>query len=504
MLIDKTLPEKPVAKWFAEIPSNIKYESHDTSINDFNRQLLLISEFSYQGPCMTKYDLNKDGLDDVLIGAAPGQATSIFMQQKNGGFVKKTIPAFEQDKAYTDADIAVFDANGDSHPDIYIASGGYHNLTESDVLLRDRLYLNDGNNNFIKSNGLPEMNSSKSCVRIQDINADGSPDIFVGGRVVPGRYPVTPQSFILINDGKGNFSDQTTKICPELFKPGMVTDAAWVDLDLDKKNELVIVGEWMPVTVFRLENGKLVNSTNQYFDKPYSGWWNTITVGDFNADNRPDLVIGNMGLNTQFKASEKEPLEMYYSDFDKNGSVDPIFSFYIQHKRYPYITRDELVSQLPVMRKRFSNFKSYADITMEELFLNNELKEAGHLVADHMSTTCFISSASGKFTIQELPKEVQYSPVYTIDQMDFNNDGKTDLLLCGNNSHTKIRLGKFDANYGLLLAGDGKGNFNYIKQNESGFNISGDVRSCIQINDKIYFGINSKNLIAYTFSKQKK
>ena len=155
----------------------------------------------------------------------------------------------------------------------------------------------------------------------------------------------------------------------------MITDAAWVDLDLDKKNELVVVGEWMPVTVFRQENGKLVNSTNQFFDKRYSGWWNTITIGDFNADNRPDLVIGNMGLNTQFKASEKEPLEMYYKDFDNNGSVDPIFSFYIQQKRYPYITRDELVGQLPVMRKRFSNFKSYADITMEDLFQNNELKE---------------------------------------------------------------------------------------------------------------------------------
>ena len=256
--------------------------------------------------------------------------------------------------------------------------------------------------------------------------------------------------------------------------------------------------------LFRQENGKLVNSTNQYFDKQYSGWWNTITVGDFNTDGRPDLIIGNMGLNTQFKASEKEPLEMYYSDFDKNGSVDPIFSFYIQDKRYPYITRDELVSQLPVMRKRFSNFKSYADITMETLFQNNELKEASHLVADHMSTTCFVSNQSGKFTIQDLPREVQYSPVYTIDQLDFNNDGKTDLLLCGNNSHTKIRLGKFDANYGVLLEGDGKGNFNYIKQSESGFNIWGDVRSCIQVNDKIYFGVNSRNLIAYTFSNPKK
>ena len=183
-------------------------------------RLLLISEFSYNGPCMTKYDLNKDGLEDVLIGGAAGQATSVFMQQKNGSFAEKKIPAFEKDKAYVDADIAVFDANADGHPDIYIASGGYHDFTESDPLLSDRLYLNDGKNNFIKSNGLPEIKGSKSCVRIEDINADGSPDIFVGGRVVPGRYPETPRRYILINDGKGNFSDQTEKICPELSKAG--------------------------------------------------------------------------------------------------------------------------------------------------------------------------------------------------------------------------------------------------------------------------------------------
>jgi enediyne biosynthesis protein E4 len=501
---DKVVPARPGIKWFTEIQPMIKYEQNtDTSINDFNRQPLLISQFSYHGPCMIKYDLNKDGLEDVVIGGAAGQATSVFVQQKNGSFILKRIPAFEQDKAFDDADIAVFDANGDSQPDIYIASGGYHNLTETDTLLRDRLYINDGKGSFIKSNNLPEMNSSKSCVRIEDINSDGAPDIFVGGRVVPGRYPELPKSYILINDGKGIFSDQTEKICPELSKPGMITDAVWVDLDGDKKNELVIAGEWMPITVFSQQNGKLINSTNRFFDKTYSGWWNTIAVGDFNSDNRPDLVIGNMGLNTQFKASEKEPLEMYYTDFDKNGSVDPIFCFYIQGKKYPYITRDELVSQLPVMRKRFSDFKSYADITMEDLFLNNELKGAGHLTAYHMKTTCFLSSQTGKFTIAELPKEVQYSPVYTINQVDFNADGKTDLLFCGNNSHTKIRLGKFDANYGVLLAGDGKGNFNYIKQSESGFNIWGDVRSCIQINDKFYFGINGTNLAAYSLPHKK-
>ena len=502
---DKMLPEKEIAKWFTETESALKYQQpQDTSINDFNRQLLLISQFSYQGPCMVKFDLNKDGLEDAIIGGGAGQAAHIFLQQKNGSFQMQITPVFEQDKKYQDAAIAIIDANGDGHPDIYIASGGYQNLSETDSLLQDRLYLNDGKNGFTRANNLPDIRGSKSCVKSQDINGDGFPDIFIGARVVPGRYPETPTSYILMNDGKGNFSDQTKKICPEIAKLGMITDAMWVDLDLDKKNELVIVGEWMPVIVFRQEKGTLVNCTSQFFDKSYSGWWNTISVGDFNGDQRPDLIIGNMGLNTQFSASEKEPLEMYYKDFDNNGSVDPIFSFYIQHQQYPYLSRDELVAQLPLLRKRFSTFNSYADIKMNELFEHNELKDASHLVADHMSTTSFMSSPAGKYKMASLPVEVQYAPVYSILPTDFNGDGNTDLLLYGNNSHTKIRLGKFDANYGTLLEGDGKGNFNYIKQTASGFNIWGDVRSSMQIKDKIYLGINSKKLVAYTLTQHTK
>lgn len=487
--------------WFTAIQSPIKYADSSARINDFNRQALLVSKFSNHGPCLYKNDLNKDGLEDIVIGGGAGQPAIVFMQQENGSFVQKKIPAIEADKSCVDADIAVFDANADGHPDIYIASGGYNSFDVSDSMLQDRLYLNDGNDSYYKSKGLPEVRGSKSCVRIEDINGDGAPDIFVGGRVVPGRYPETPESFVLVNDGKGNFTDQTASICPELSKPGMVTDAVWADLDGDKKNELVIAGEWMPVTVYRNINGKLVNSTKDFFDKNYSGWWNKIAVSDLNADGRADLVIGNMGLNTQFNASSQAPLEMYYKDFDSNGSVDPIFSFYIQEKKYPYLTRDELVGQLPVMRKRFASFKSYADITMNDLFSTTELKDAGHLVADQMRTTCFLSTPSGKFREAELPIQVQYSPVYNINIMDFNKDGKADLLFCGNNSNTKIRLGKFDANYGVLLQGDGKGNFNYIKQNESGFNIWGDVRSSIQLNDKIIFGINGKGLVAYTLNQ---
>jgi enediyne biosynthesis protein E4 len=491
--------------WFTQVPSAISYKDPARLIHDFNRQLLLISEFSHSSPCMIKYDLNGDKREDVLIGGANGEATRIYLQQPNGSFGQMNVPAFEVDKAFEDADIAVFDANGDHHPDIYISSGGYHSFSENDPLLQDRLYLNDGKNNFSKSNSLPAMTTSKSSVRVEDINGDGAPDLFVGGRVVPGRYPETPRSYILINDGKGNFSDQTEKICPELVKPGMVTDAAWTDLDLDKQNELVIAGEWMPVMVFNKEGGKLVNVSDKYFEKKYSGWWNKMAVGDFNADGRPDLVIGNMGLNTQFSASEKEPLEMFYKDFDKNGSVDPIFSFYIQHKKYPYLTRDELVTQLPVMRKRFADFKSYADVTLDELFLDkDEFTDAGHLTAGYMSSTCFISNASGKYKAMELPKEVQYSPIYAIEVLDYDEDGNADLLLCGNNSHFKIRLGKFDANYGVLLRGDGKGNFIYIPQTESGFIVRGDVRSCLQINKTIYFGINGSAVAAYKLTGIKK
>jgi hypothetical protein len=503
--IENTLDNnKTSLKWFTQIPSPIKYNDSLPDVNDFDRQPLLICELSHAGPCMIKYDLDGDGKEDVFIGGTGGQATKIYLQQQNGAFVTKNIPAFETDRAFEDAGIVVFDANGDKHPDIYIASGGYHSLKENDPLLQDRLYLNDAKNNFIKTAGLPQMNSSKSCVRTEDINSDGFPDLFVAGRVIPGRYPEIPRSYILINDGKGNFSDATQKICPQLVKPGMITDAAWVDLDLDKQNELVIVGEWMPVMVFRKEKGKLVDASNQFFEKNYSGWWNKIAIGDFNSDNRPDIILGNIGLNTQFKASEKEPLEMYYKDFDNNGSIDPIFSFYIQHEEYPYLTRDELTTQLPFLRKRFPDFKSYADITMEELFDKDELRQAGHLVASHMSTTSFINDPNGKFRESALPKEVQYSPVYTIDLIDYNKDGNTDILLCGNNSHAKIRLGKFDANYGMLLSGDGKGNFKYISQTESGFNISGDVRSTIEINKTLYFGINNKPIVAYKLNAQRK
>lgn len=491
-------------QWFTQLPSPVPYKDSAKTLHDFDRQTLLLSELSHNSPCLLAADVNRDGKEDVLIGGAGAMATHMYLQGANGSFSPKKIAAFETDKVFEDAAIAVFDANGDQQMDVYIASGGYGALKDGDTLLQDRLYLNDGKGNFSRAGSLPNVAGSKSCVRAEDINGDGSPDLFVGGRVVPGRYPETPRSFILINDGRGNFSDATEQVCPELVKPGMVTDAVWIDLDGDKQNELVVAGEWMPLLVFAKKEGKLVNVSERFFDQSYTGWWNKIAVGDFNMDGRADLVVGNMGLNTQFRATQKEPLELFYKDFDSNGSVDPVFAYYIQHKRYPYLTRDELIAQLPVMRKRFADFKSYADVTLDDLFNEGQLDDAGHLVATHMSTTLFLSNEKGKFSVVELPRQVQYSPVYAIEVLDYNNDGNTDLLLCGNNSRFKIRLGKFDANYGVLLRGNGKGNFSYVPQTESGLNLWGDVRSSAQIGNTIYFGINGRPLSAYKLTGQKK
>jgi len=490
---------KTVIPIFSETESPIVYKNQNNPINDFKRQPLLVNPLSFEGPCLIKGDVNGDGLEDIYIGGGSGQAGSVYIQSKNNKFSKKTQISFDTDRLSEDADGVFFDANGDGFNDLYVASGGYHNYFPDDSLLQDRLYLNDGKGNFTKAvNALPQMFVSKGCVRVTDINADGFPDLFVGGRVIPGRYPETPQSYLLVNDGKGHFTDATKTIAPSLQKAGMVTDAAWIDLNADKKEDLVVIGEWMPVTVFINVNGKLENKTSKYFDKLYTGWWNKLLTGDFNNDRKPDLIIGNLGLNSQCKASDKQPAEMYYKDFDENGSVDPVLCFYIKDTSYPYVTRDELLDQLSNMRTRFTDYKSYADAKIKDVFTAEELKDAAHLQANFFRTAYFESGKDGKFHDKALPVQAQFSPVFTISALDYNKDGNEDLLLCGNISHARLRFGNYNANSGLLLKNDGKGGFSYVSQQQSGFQLKGDVRSVINIGNNLIFGINQSNIRAYT------
>lgn len=489
---------QPVRSIFTEVASPVANQQEKNATNDFKRQPLMINPMSFSGPCMIKGDVNGDGLEDVYVGGEDGKAGALYIQQANQTFVLKSQPAFNADKKSSDAAALFFDANGDGKPDLYVASGGYGDLAPDDPALQDRLYLNDGKGNFTKAkNNLPKMLSSKSCVVSADVNGDGHADLFVGGRVIPGRYPEAPQSYLLINDGKGHFSDETTKYNAQLAHIGMVTDAAFADINSDKKPDLILVGEWMPITVLTNSGSALTNSTASYFDKPQSGFWNKLLVGDFNHDGHPDFIAGNLGLNTQCKVSDTEPAEMYYKDFDDNGSVDPIFCFYIQGKSYPYVTRDELFDQMSNMRNRFADYKSYADASLTDIFKPEELKGANHLSANNLSTTCFLSDSKGKLHASALPLQVQSSPIYTITALDYDHDGNTDLLLCGNINRARLRIGKYDANYGLLLKGDGKGNFQYIPQLNSGFKLWGDVRSVTEVNNTLLFGVNQVGVKAY-------
>jgi hypothetical protein len=489
---------------FTSVVSPVEYIHAKAEINDFKRQPLLVNPLSFAGPCFAKGDVNKDGLEDLYAGAGNGKAGSIYLQQRNGKFILKKNQAIEADNHYYDSDAIFFDANGDGSLDLYVASGGYHNLTPADPLLQDRLYLGDGKGNFNKSeNALPAMISSKGCVAAGDVNGDGYTDLFVGGRVVPGRYPETPKSFLLINNGKGKFSDNTAQWNNQLSKIGMVTDAVWTDLNGDKRDDLIVVGEWMPVSVLVNANSKLENKSSDYFDKAYSGWWNVLLLEDFNGDGKQDLVVGNNGLNSQCRATEKEPAIMYYKDFDENGSVDPILTMYIQGKSYPYISRDELLDQMSIMRTRFPDYKSYADATLNDVFTKEELANAGTLRADYLKTVLFLRAANNKFVEAQLPVHAQASPVFTIIPLDYNADNKTDMLLCGNISNARLRFGKYDANYGVLLKNDGSGKFSYVPQHQSGFKLSGDVRSAVLINDILLFGINHNKATAYKLSTRR-
>ena len=473
-------------KLFARVHPLISFKPAQISINDFKRQLLMLFMYSKTAPIIVKADVNKDGLDDLFISGGADSEGKIYLQQPGGTFVVRNLFGGNGENTGTTSAAVFFDANGDGFPDLYVAKGGYSLYEPNTPDLQDELYLNNGNGYFtLAKDALPNLTgSSKACIKPCDFDGDGDIDLFVGGRVIPGQYPLSPESYLLVNDGKGKFKAVTAPF----NKIGMVTDAEWIDLNNDGRKDLVLCGEFMPITVFINSPEGFKDKTSDYFDSKTNGFWFKMLLADINGDGKPDLIAGNLGLNTQIQVSEKEPATLYYADFDKNGSIDPFFNFYIQGKSYPFVSRDEINEQIYPMRRKFSSYKAYADASIHDIFSDEELAKATKLSVYNTKTTLFVNQ-NGKFISVDLPIEAQFSMVTQIISGDFDHDGFTDLLLFGNHTDNRLKLGSLDANYGCMLKGDGKGGFKYVAQPNSGLSVIGDVKSALEIK------INNENYL---------
>jgi enediyne biosynthesis protein E4 len=483
---------------FKKTEGILNYKNEVADQNDLKRQLLMLFMYSKTGPVIAKTDVNKDGREDVFISGDINNSGKIYLQQPGKKFEPVEGLSIGNENESTTAAAVFFDANGDGWPDLYVAKGGYSLWEPGTAALQDDLYLNNGKGNFtLSENGLPDLSAgSKSCVRPCDYDGDGDMDLFVGGRVIPGKYPVAPTSYLLVNNGKGVFTINPTPFS----ETGMVTDAQWSDVNKDGRKDLVICYELMPVKIYINAAGGFVDKTGEYFSGPVNGCWFSLTIADVDRDGNEDIIAGNLGSNSPFLVSEKEPAELYYADFDGNGSVDPFFNFYVQGTSYPFVSRDELNEQIYGMRKRFSSYKDYADATMQQIFNPDELAKAGKLLMNETNSICFLNRG-GKFIKSILPLPAQFSVITKILAGDFNLDGKTDLLLLGNHSDNRLKVGSIDANYGCLLTSDGKGNFQYVSQPASGLSVIGDVKAAEEITIEgekyIMIGLSGGALIFY-------
>lgn len=488
--------------------SLLSFAHRENNFIDFKREQLLPHKLSTQGPKMAKADVNGDGLEDVFIGGAKGNSGQLFVQTKTGSFQKSNFQVFEEDINSEDLGVLFFDADNDSDMDLYVVSGGSDFAIDAPEL-QDRIYFNSGNGVFKKDgNALPQMYTSGSSVAAGDYDDDGDLDLFVGGRLTPGQYPTAPRSYILQNNGKGDFTDVTQEINPALLNPGMVTDALWTDFNGDGKVDLIVIGEFMGVRLFKNSNGKLEEITDSSGLKDSEGWWNTIEQADFDGDGDMDYVLGNFGLNSQLKASTQEPTELYFKDFDNNGSLDPILCSYVMGESYPVFSKDDLVGQLNGLKNRYINYSDYANQKITDIFTAEELADAQILRSKNFATSYMENLGDGSFRLVPLPYPAQFAPVYGILILDFNGDNKLDLLLAGNFFGTRVKYGRYDANRGVLLLGNGNGSFSPVPHSKSGLNITGEVRDIINLElpekeQLIFLARNDDALLTYKIDSEK-
>lgn len=463
---------------FRDVTEDVRliHEHRQNRYNDFNIQPLLHRQLSTMGPKIAVGDVTGNGLDDLYIGGSADYPGILYLQNEEGRFEEfNRNQPWLNDQSSSDHGAVFFDANGNGMMDLYVTSGGYMFSPAEDALL-DRLYINMGNGRFIRDrNALPRMYTSSSVVVPGDFTGNGQMDLFVGGRLVPLKYPHSARSYILENNN-GRFRDVTEEVAPELVEPGMITDALWVDFDGDGQLDLVTTGEWMPVRFFRNEGGSFQEMTDSVVDHPQTGWWYSLEKGDFTNNGMVDIVAGNLGLNDTFMTSEEVKFGIFANDFNENMTTDLVYSVEENGTYYPFFGRAKFDPAMPSIEQQFSTFSSFAEATLPEIFDTEKLEEAIHYQADTFSSMMYVNDGNGMFEKTELPEWAQISPIKGMVAHDADNDGNLDLIVAGNIYEIHPDVARSDAGNGLWLRGNGSGGFSPVHGSKSGFFAPGNVK----------------------------
>ncbi len=443
--------------------SRLDYSSKHIEFNDFKIQPLLHRMYSQRGPSLAKGDLNGDGLQDLFIGGVLGNVCTILIQNGKGGFIPKQIKAIPKNISVNQVEILDVDLDGDL--DVYLATGNYAQFQNREVL-NDFLLINDGKANFKVSTGLPDLFTNTSSVAAGDYDRDGDLDLFIGGGVTPGKYPFSDSSYLLVNDGKGNFLSKPHGLDSFLLPAQIITDTKWKDMNQDGYVDLIIAGHWMPISIFYNVKGSFSKNKCQVLSV-LSGWWNTINIEDLDGDGDQDIIAGNYGLNTQLNASIIEPIQLYAKDFDQNGSIEPLVTYFEAGKEYLIADKDDLLSQLVFLKKKFISYHSYAQASFNEVLPPAVLEEAVHLSISTLKSMTFEQNAKNEFIAHDLPLAAQWSTINSILTTDIDSDSNLDILLFGNDTYQMVQLGSQDANKGLILMGNKGLKFTVAPQNFS-------------------------------------
>ena len=463
----------------ADIPG-LNFHHRESEYVDFMSQPLLPHEYSNLGPALAVGDLNGDQRDDLVVGGSAGKPMKLFFQQADGTFLQKSFPL---DSQYHDMGLLLFDADQDQDLDLYVSSGG-NQYRKGLPVYQDRLYQNDGLGNFSLAHALPELKVSSGAVSAADYDRDGDLDLMLCGRVSPGTYPIPVSSFLLGNDsrdGEIRFTDVSLETAHALVDLGMTSQALWTDFNGDQWVDIILVGEWMPITLLKNEHGSFKNVTAKSGLGHSQGWWNSLQAADLDGDGDTDYVAGNMGLNSHLKASPEKPVKIYAKDFDQNGQIDPILFYYLGDESYPLHSRDAIMDQLFRLKSTYQTYASFARASEQTLFAEAD-RDGAYVAAAEEMRSCWIENLSdGHFILHPLPVEAQFAPLFGLQVLDVNADTYPDILGVGNLFSTETTHGRYDAAKGICLLNDGQGNFQSVEPSASGFYVPGDGKALTQL-----------------------